>query len=344
MSGKLPCHFFAQGRCTKGAACTFSHDPSLKGTATKPHKKTCHFFAKGGCGAGDACPYLHEKPKPKEAPRAAVSTTFVTKPVVGVVVHAKNAWGRGKPALQKDEDANANTYGTDSFTIGGDADPRAPSVFEAAEAGAGLGVSYAGLARSGLDEANIDLSAVCERDWAGEGHTEEARAQFALLSARIAASHDRECGICLESVLGKGPGGEFGLLDGCAHIFCLPCIRGWRNVTQLDKTVKRSCPLCRCESHYVIPSSFFPADEEEKQVVLDSYLRRLRKIGCKHFAQGTGECPFGTSCFYEHRYKDGSLAQATAPRLKLSEDGESYEAVKKMTLFDKIAFDVAPRR
>jgi hypothetical protein len=46
MSGKLPCHFFAQGRCTKGAACTFSHDPSLKGTATKPHKKPCSFFAK----------------------------------------------------------------------------------------------------------------------------------------------------------------------------------------------------------------------------------------------------------------------------------------------------------
>ena len=42
--------------------------------------------------------------------------------------------------------------------------------------------------------------------------------QFALLSARIAASHECECGICLESVLDKGPGGEFGLLDGYATL------------------------------------------------------------------------------------------------------------------------------
>jgi len=59
----------------------------------------------------------------------------------------------------------------------------------------------------------------------------------------------------------------------------------------------------------VIPSSFFPADGEEKQEVVESYLRRLRRIACKHFNFGAGECPFGTSCFYEHRYKDGTLAQ-----------------------------------
>jgi len=27
---------------------------------------------------------------------------------------------------------------------------------------------------------------------------------------------------------------------------------------------------------------------------------------------------FGTSCFYEHRYRDGSLQQASAPRLKVA--------------------------
>ncbi len=38
----------------------------------------------------------------------------------------------------------------------------------------------------------------------------------------------------MEKVLGKGgeAGGEFGLLDGCTHVFCLACIRGWRQVSQ----------------------------------------------------------------------------------------------------------------
>jgi len=37
-------------------------------------------------------------------------------------------------------------------------------------------------------------------------------------------------------------------------------------------------------------------------------------------------------------------AQATAPRLKLSDNGETYEAVKRMTLFDKIADQMGPAR
>ena len=51
--------------------------------------------------------------------------------------------------------------------------------------------------------------------------------------------------------------------------------------------------------------------------IMSTYHARLTKIPCKHFDCGEGDCPFGTSCFYEHRYKDGSLQQPTAPRLKV---------------------------
>ena len=51
--------------------------------------------------------------------------------------------------------------------------------------------------------------------------------------------------------------------------------------------------------------------------IIATYKARLNKIACRHFNYGQGECPFGTSCFYEHRYRDGSLQQPTAPRLKV---------------------------
>jgi E3 ubiquitin-protein ligase makorin len=29
-------------------------------------------------------------------------------------------------------------------------------------------------------------------------------------------------------------------------------------------------------------------------------------IDCKYFDYGNGTCPFGTSCFYKHMFRDGS--------------------------------------
>jgi E3 ubiquitin-protein ligase makorin len=33
--------------------------------------------------------------------------------------------------------------------------------------------------------------------------------------------------------------------------------------------------------------------------------KKLSSIDCRHFDFGKGTCPFGTSCFYKHAYKDG---------------------------------------
>lgn len=38
-----------------------------------------------------------------------------------------------------------------------------------------------------------------------------------------------------------------------------------------------------------------------------AYRARLASIDCRHFAFGEGHCPFATSCFYRHAYKDGTL-------------------------------------
>ena len=63
----------------------------------------------------------------------------------------------------------------------------------------------------------------------------------------------------------------------------------------------RTCPVCRSPSHYVIPSSTWPADEAQKAAVVDAYKARLAAIPCRHFDDGRGSCPFGSSCWYAHR-------------------------------------------
>jgi len=120
---------------------------------------------------------------------------------------------------------------------------------------------------------------------------------------------DMECGICFSDVTDS-----FGLLDGCDHAFCLECIRGWREKGLeggASETVRR-CPVCRIPCFLVIPSPIKPRDAASKQGVVSTYKASLRKIPCRHFQNGRGECPFGTSCLYAHLLPDG---QTPAPPL-----------------------------
>ena len=85
-SNKPPCKFFAQGRCTKGDNCNFSHVMPGQGQGNAPkstsfngggwnqpqrnnnasggssYKPPCKFFAQGNCRFGDQCKFSHEIP------------------------------------------------------------------------------------------------------------------------------------------------------------------------------------------------------------------------------------------------------------------------------------------
>jgi len=134
---------------------------------------------------------------------------------------------------------------------------------------------------------------------------------------------DTECGICFSEVVGG-----FGLLDGCGHAFCLGCIRGWREkgLAASDAQTVRKCPVCRVPCYLVVPSPRLPASAAEKAAVVGAYTARLRAIPCRHFNQGRGTCPFGTSCLYDHRLPDGRPAPVPAPRLRVDADGNTAAA------------------
>jgi len=173
----------------------------------------------------------------------------------------------------------------------------------------------------------------------------------ALETAESLDSEAVECGICMERPAvrkrqqaqgaGSGWGGlssgseaaMFGLLSGCAHAFCLGCIRRWRAQADVPKETARACPVCRAHAHLIVPCDRVVRHPVRRAQVLEAYTRRLRSIPCRMFDRGRGECAFGSSCFYEHRLRDGTLAPMDPPRLYY--DGEGNVAGRRgMSLAD----------
>ena len=116
---------------------------------------------------------------------------------------------------------------------------------------------------------------------------------------------DYDCVICLEKVLGNNK--KFGLLENCAHVFCLECIRDWRSTydKKITKTHFRTCPICRENSYLVIPSTRMIFDGEMKEKLIEDYTDYIAEIPCTHFNKGKGYCPFQNSCFYAHYLDTG---------------------------------------
>lgn len=164
------------------------------------------------------------------------------------------------------------------------------------------------------------------------GQLDEAIETQAVL-ARSAAV---ECCICLDRVLEKEVPSErrFGILQNCSHAFCLPCVRSWRSKHDQGQGSARMCPMCRTISHFVVPSSIFVKDPEEKRQLIDAYKANMGSIDCKHYQRGGGACPFGDSCFYRHVDREGQLGEAT--RYRGNCDGE-IEHVRPVHLWDFLA-------
>jgi len=151
---------------------------------------------------------------------------------------------------------------------------------------------------------------------------------------------DQSCGICLEMILERGQ--VFGLLDKCDHAYCLECIRNWRStyIKKMTKEVRRACPLCRIESHLVIPSNFYVHSGPEKDEVVEEFKESMGSIPCRLFNYGKGECPFLNSCFYDHRLKDGTPYEYAVKARYYDDEGTLVQEKEdeKQTLADYLNF------
>lgn len=105
----------------------------------------------------------------------------------------------------------------------------------------------------------------------------------------------------------------FGLREKKQKIF------GLREKTLINVNVcfckmLRACPECRTLSDYVVPSSVWVEEDDEKMALVETYLAAMKEKKCKYFVDGKDECPFGNKCFYRHVTPDGTVVEGDSPR------------------------------
>ena len=173
------------------------------------------------------------------------------------------------------------------------------------------------------------------------------------LSFAIQRSMDKNCGICMDTVMEKDPPSarRFGILEKCTHVFCLACIRKWRMTKQFDNRTIRSCPECRISSDFVIPSEYWVETKDDKDSLIFEYKKAMSKKACKYYERD-GQCPFGNACFYLHQDSNGHKVDLPPPsrvgRRLRSGDSDSRSSRSLMVstfvlvIFTEVNSDVSP--
>ncbi|KAF9585407.1 hypothetical protein BGW38_002518 [Lunasporangiospora selenospora] len=132
------------------------------------------------------------------------------------------------------------------------------------------------------------------------------------------------------------------MIVSCNHAFCLTCIRTWRSkdissdpyeANNRSNSVTKACPNCRTPSLYIVPSSFFPTCDDQKQIIIQNYKEAAGRTRCKYFQDsGTRRwCPFGDRCFFAHLNENGEpcrVNQDSDPRRRRRRQG-AFESLSE---------------
>lgn len=264
----------------------------------------CKFFARDGCAFGASCRFAHVS-----APIVSRGQERLPEPERRV----DPTDGRLKTFAELEEQCSCQGYSASEI-----------QVYWQEECGLLTADSLIGIGSSQV-ACKYFLAGICMYG---------TQCAYSHQGVKASKEADVECGVCLENP--KAKGSRFGMLENCDHVFCLQCIRAWRKQHEQDKQNLRMCPLCRNESGFVVPCDRLISDPDEKAAEIASYKEEMSKIPCKLFDAGNGTCPFGASCFYEHRNPDGTKHVPTPPRMMIGADGKSrvIKAQKLSDLFD----------
>lgn len=112
---------------------------------------------------------------------------------------------------------------------------------------------------------------------------------------------DEKCSICLEC-----PSGTVGLMQNCDHVFCMECISKWRSKASADGDTsvehKRTCPICRKKSFFVVPSSR-PLKGKLRESAIESFKLVCSSRPCKNFVRRRHVCVCVSSSLQHFREK-----------------------------------------
>ncbi|KAK8486020.1 hypothetical protein V6N11_032998 [Hibiscus sabdariffa] len=350
---RVLCKFFAHGACFKGENCEFSHDWK------DPPNNICTYYQKGICSYGSQCRYEHVKASHSDLSASSSSTEPRQFGISGSVPLGPSTSAFCGSAVLSATSAefpasnggflpptrNAWNLESEHQYVLDDGDVLEPMSGNLADRSI-CSFAAAGSCPRGEKCPHIhgDLCPTCGKHCLHPFRPEEREEHIKMCEKKqkhleaLKYSQEIECSVCLDRVLSKPTAAErkFGLLSECDHPFCISCIRNWRSSSPSSgmdvNTALRACPICRKLSYFVIPSVIWYSSPEEKLEIIDSYKAKLRSIDCKHFNFGNGNCPFGTSCFYKHAYRDGRLEEVALRHLG-AEDGNTVIA-KNIRLSD----------
>ncbi|PKA64374.1 E3 ubiquitin-protein ligase makorin [Apostasia shenzhenica] len=354
-SSRVLCKYFLHGACLKGEYCEFSHDWKDQ------TNNVCTFYQKGVCSFGSRCRYDHVKVSRSQT-SAALPSSSNSRPYKGRSISVTGPCevslnGSFKPSLSPQAESSATsrhvfsatkpawTLDMDSHDFVDDDIVNIPNSNSLAERPI-CSFAAAGSCPYGerCPHVHGDKCLFCGKHCLHPYRLEEREEHLKLCQKNnkhleaLRQSQEIECSVCLDRVLSKPTPAErkFGLLSECDHPFCISCIRNWRSNSPsggMDvNNALRACPICRKLSYFVIPSIIWYSSREEKQEIIDNYKTKLKTIDCKYFDFGNGTCPFGTSCFYKHAFRDGRLEEVVLRHLD-AEDGSTV-IVKNIRLSD----------
>lgn len=324
---------------------------SATAIATTPNNMSlCRYYARGICRFGDMCRFSHDlslQEGSADATGTAAMETVSTGALSSVIEPAKpstsKSWVNAPIFIPRNRRGAADHLGLDS------ADGESENVNRTWAEVAGGGVGHVNInthSQQGMPMPlpggicpyeyecpygpactyqHIELCEMCDTYCLHPTDMQQRRKHIQdclqqherdmELSFAIARSKDKTCGICFDTIMEKsGREKRFGILPNCSHIFCLECIRKWRQAKQFEHKITRACPECRVASDFVCPSAFWVDTKEEKEKLLVDYRAALGVKDCKYFKKGDGKCPFGNKCFYKHALPNGDLVDVGCPQ------------------------------
>ncbi|XP_068598473.1 E3 ubiquitin-protein ligase makorin-2 isoform X2 [Brachionichthys hirsutus] len=349
---QVTCRYFLHGVCREGSRCMFSHDP----TSSKP-STICKFYQRGACAYGERCRYDHIKVSTRGAGGGAEGGGGAAPAPENQMGVGGAGGGASVPGGVKKmpvlRDRADRVFGVSADSLGSEVMAAAPqSYVDAIRTGldasapeqvpggyqdppqlcpyAAAGHCYYGDTCSYL---HGHMCEVCRKEVLHPHDPEQRRAHEKMcllvfeadMEKAFAAqlSQDKVCSICMELVVQKVNPSErrFGILSSCCHTFCLPCIRQWRCTRSFSNKIIKSCPECRVASEFVIPSTYWVEDQDDKDHLIELFKSGVSKKSCKYFDQGRGACPFGGKCLYLHALPDGTRPEPDRQRKQLSSEG-----------------------
>ena len=295
MAPTIPCRYYALGHCSNGSKCPYLH-------VDDQSQRICQFYLQGNCRFGAKCQLLHSKPKKLPSSKAKSSIVVSVPTAAFSQIKIGNKWvGKEEETLCKFSKEECK-FGNMCKLIHG---VQCPSCF--------LYVLHP----SKPSEEHL------------QEHIQDCRKKIEAEKR----SANMECAVCLELIRKDGKG-SFGLLT-CQHCVCYTCITQWRENDTHTMANSKLCPICRSITRFIVPSTIWPFNDDEKEEITKEYKQKLAKIDCRVYNYGQGSCPFGTSCFYKHIDEYGVSEKEKARILSSSDfDDNGLRIMKAVQLFD----------